>query len=606
MQSRTRTLAAARRRASAATANTASRPPRVYTYSRFSSAQQADGSSVERQDAYAEAWAAKHGLVLDRSLRMHDAAKSAFHGANVQKGGALHAFLLAIEQGIVQEGDTLLVENLDRLSRGETLEAKQLFLDIVHNGGVTIVTTNEPPQVYNREEFRKNKALIFVVDALFMRANEESDSKSVRARGAYRAKCKGWQDGSYRGLVGAPRAISSKGTIANGTDPEWVLYNRDTKKFDVVEPAATAVRRVIALYREGYGSMEIARRVRDEGLELSEAWAVSRVQRIIASPALVGTKVVMADGERFELPGYYPPLLKPEQFDALQLLVSKRGIRKGKGEIPALVTGTKLSFCGFCRSPLVTQNVSTTRANGEQYIKRRLRCSHAYSKGVKCEGNVDSCNAEVVENAIFDFVGDQANLDHLLRVDESENPHAAELAAARAQLVSLELELQDHKANITAYREKHRKAAPLSLVEVMGETEAAMNSTASRIAALEREAGVQAHRKPSTSRQWAKLRKAALALDSEARMQVRKMIVDTFKRIDVFLRNREDRTHLLIVLTGKGGVERRLVVHRRSGEVRGVTEIDRDADTVTRKVSVNGQTFTSVSKGRAARKEAAA
>ncbi|MGF6674048.1 recombinase family protein [Paraburkholderia tuberum] len=100
-------------KAQSATSNT----PRIYTCARFSSSQQADGSSIARQDAYAEAWAEQHGLILDRSLRMEDRGKSAHKGEHVKKGGALGAFIERIKAGDVVPGDTLIVENLDRLSR---------------------------------------------------------------------------------------------------------------------------------------------------------------------------------------------------------------------------------------------------------------------------------------------------------------------------------------------------------------------------------------------------------------------------------------------------------------------------------------------------------
>ncbi|MCP3719126.1 recombinase family protein [Paraburkholderia sp. CNPSo 3281] len=553
------------------------RPPRVYTYARFSSAQQGDGSSIARQDAYAERWAKENGLTLDRSLRMEDHGRSAYKGAHLRKGGALGAFLHEIETGNVIPGDALIVENLDRLSRAEPLDSQELFGRIVR-AGIAIITSNDS-QVYSRETLRANRALLLVVDALWMRAHEESDSKAQRARGAYRAKCQRWLKGERGLLIGAPRAISSKGTIANGTDPWWTLYNRETKRFELVEPATSAVRRVLALYRQGYGSIEIARRLKDEGLALSESWPVSKVQRIIATPALMGVKVVLADGERYELPGYYPPIITPAEYDALQLLASKRGIRKGKGEIPALVTGTKLAHCGFCGSPLVSQNVRATKASGEEYVKRRLRCAHAYARGVKCEGDVDSCNAEIVERALFDFVGVQANLDALLSVEHCTSPEMQKLAGRRAEVISLEAKLAKYE------RRMQDEDDPLTRTErkVLADTETAFERAVQEVARLEREASIDTHRKPSTARQWAKLRKAALDLDTDARMQVRKMIVETFSRIEVWLRipgtvagyeGLDTSKCIGMRVVSRHGVARHLVINRRDGDCIVIEDVD--------------------------------
>ena len=54
---------------------------KVYSYLRFSDLKQASGSSVGRQTAYAERWAAEHGMVLDVTLSMRDEGLSAYNNA---------------------------------------------------------------------------------------------------------------------------------------------------------------------------------------------------------------------------------------------------------------------------------------------------------------------------------------------------------------------------------------------------------------------------------------------------------------------------------------------------------------------------------------------
>lgn len=557
------------------TSKALARSPRVYTYARFSSDQQKDGSSIARQDAFAERYAKANGLTLDRNLHMEDRGLSGYHGTNVKKG-ALGAFLDEVEAGTVIPGDTLIVESLDRLSRQEPLDARHYF-DRLVRAGIVVVTSNDD-KVFSRETVKKDSTLLLWADIVMTRAHEESANKAKNVRGAYRDKCERWTKGERGFLVGAPRAISSKGTIANGTDPEWVLYDREKKKFELVEPAVAAVHRVIALYREGYGSVEIARHVQDEGLHFSESWAVSKVQRIIAQPALIGTKVVVANGERYELENYYPALLSQREYDSLQLLVSRRGIRKGKAEIVPLVTGTKLAYCAFCGSPIVSQNLLSTRADGSQYFKRRLRCAHGYARGVKCEGDVDSCNAEVIERALFDFVGDQGNLDALLAVERGASPEMAKLAQRRAEVVALELKLAKYEKRM------QDEDDPLTKTErrVLADTEAAFDKATLEVSHLEREAAIHTHRKPSTSKQWTKLREACLELDSDSRMTVRRMIVETFARIELSLRSVADRSHLALKLIGKGGVERQLILVRRTGELVAVRDLDRADNHVMR------------------------
>src|SRR5687767_14753868 len=73
------------------------RKPKAYSYLRFSSARQADGDSIRRQTDAAARYASTHGLTLDTSLTFRDLGVSAFEGKNIREGGALHAFLEAVE-----------------------------------------------------------------------------------------------------------------------------------------------------------------------------------------------------------------------------------------------------------------------------------------------------------------------------------------------------------------------------------------------------------------------------------------------------------------------------------------------------------------------------
>src|SRR3954471_20667924 len=99
---------------------TSSKHGPVYSYVRFSSIKQAQGTGQRRQEDAAAAWCRSRGLELVRDYR--DLGISGFKGRNAADG-ALAAFLHAIEAGMVPPGATLLVENLDRLSRQQVNRA---------------------------------------------------------------------------------------------------------------------------------------------------------------------------------------------------------------------------------------------------------------------------------------------------------------------------------------------------------------------------------------------------------------------------------------------------------------------------------------------------
>src|SRR5689334_22729871 len=122
-------------RRTAANGKDAPNVPVVISYLRYSSAPQGEGNSIARQLEKSEAWAKANGLAFDQTLR--DEGVSAFRGANAATG-ALKSILRRIERHEIREGSTLVVENLDRLSRDEESVALELFLGII-NKGVDIV-----------------------------------------------------------------------------------------------------------------------------------------------------------------------------------------------------------------------------------------------------------------------------------------------------------------------------------------------------------------------------------------------------------------------------------------------------------------------------------
>src|SRR5206468_1443297 len=120
-------------------------PRRAYSYVRFSSAQQAEGGSLNRQSELSRAYCERKKLTLDDSLTLRDLGVSAFRSDNVREG-ALAGFLEACRMGRVPRGSALIVESLDRLSRDQIRPALQLFLAL-QDHGITIVTL-QPEREY--------------------------------------------------------------------------------------------------------------------------------------------------------------------------------------------------------------------------------------------------------------------------------------------------------------------------------------------------------------------------------------------------------------------------------------------------------------------------
>lgn len=515
---------------------------RVYSYSRFSDPKQAAGSSVERQTAYAESWARERGLALDDSLTLHDAGLSAYHQRHVTQG-ALGAFLRAVDDGKIAPGSYLVVEGLDRLSRAEPILAQAQLAQIV-NAGITVVTASDNKE-YNRERL-KNTPMDLVYSLLVMiRAHEESDTKAKRVKAAIRRQCEGWIAGTYRGA------------IRNGHDPIWVRWNGEA--FELEPVAAESMRRVITLFRAGEGAQRIIRTVGAPMNSISLYKAIKRDN-------LIGVKTLELDGEVYRLEGYYPPLLTLEEYADLQAHVATRTRRRGKGEIPGVITGIGILYCGYCGSALCAQNLMSRKRkeNGNpQDGHRRLACC-----GIKspqgCAVPDSTCSVVPVERAVLEYCSDQMNLNRLLHGDSRESKLLADAARQGAEISELERQLE---RVTTALVESD--AAPLAFVKKARELEGIISDRRKELESTRAQAMKAGIHAPAQASAWLDIADRALALDYDARMVARQLVADTFERIvlyrDGLFEEERGKGRMVLWLFSKSGGRRQLVIERRTG-----------------------------------------
>ena len=150
----------------------------VYAYIRFSDDKQAQGSSYERQLGLAREYCPT--LIEDKAHIFFDAGKSAFTGANVSEGGELKRFYDGVASGDIPHGSTLLVEDLDRLSRAGMWKASDKLRELTENG-ITVVTLRD------KHPYTGKLSLSSSLTALIKQelAHEESAKKSGRVADSY-------------------------------------------------------------------------------------------------------------------------------------------------------------------------------------------------------------------------------------------------------------------------------------------------------------------------------------------------------------------------------------------------------------------------------------
>ncbi|MBQ0934665.1 recombinase family protein [Ideonella paludis] len=517
----------------------------VYSYLRFSDPRQATGHSAERQMQYAARWAEEHGLRLDESLSLRDEGLSAYHQHHV-KSGALGAFLAAVEGGRIPPGSVLVVEGLDRLSRAEPIQAQAQLAQIV-NAGITVVTASDG-RAYSREHLKANPMDLVYSLLVMIRAHEESDTKSKRVLASIRRQCQGWMAGTYRGL------------IRNGKDPLWVRLVDG--KWELVPERVEAVKMGLDLYRRGYSATRIVNELQRHKLSLTERGPQAlQIYRLIKQRALLGEKELVVDGETFNLAGYYPALLSAADWSELQGLAAGRGRRHAKGAVPHIITGMRITLCGYCGRAMVGQNIGTRNRREDGGIHdghRRLHCtSYSHAGGCPVPG---SCSVAPIERALMMYCSDILNLQALYGGDRSAAPRA-KLASARERLADISAKLGRLMDAMLAAAEDG--GAPAAFVKRARELEAEQAACQAEIEASERELAAAARTNLAGADEvWRRLAEGVEAQDTDARLQARQLVADTFERIVIYragVRPKQTPKGTMdVMLLAKGGTARML------------------------------------------------
>lgn len=343
------------------------RPRLAVSYTRFSSGQQAKGSSLERQSQAFSVWLSKHPEF--EPLTYSDAGVSAFRGRNKRKG-SLSTILQLIEQGFLSEGDCLVIEAMDRLSRQEVADSIRLVLDVLKHG-VSIVTL-EDHQTYDKDALNGSRG--FVLLANLQAAHSYSKRLGERVRAAHESK---------RAKARANEVPDNLVTVP------WI------KNGKLIDPFAKLVSQAVDLYLKGYGhraiTQSLQRAIEEDPIlkaRYDKPLHATTVKRWLKSPELVG------DWKSKEglIEGLFEPLLDIVTFQRLQNEIERRTVKPSK-QRSYLLSG--LVLCAECSSPfhIRTQKPRPTREaplGSNEYENKApilyCNCSN-YLKNGSCSNN---------------------------------------------------------------------------------------------------------------------------------------------------------------------------------------------------------------------------
>ena len=339
---------------------------RAYSYIRMSSGRQLKGDGLRRQLELSEAFAEKHGLNLDTSLR--DLGISAFDGSNRERG-ALAVFLAKVRGGEIERGSYLLVESLDRLSRDKVMAALKVFIEILEAG--IVIATVADGYVFSEEIVNNDWTQLIVSLAVMSRAHEESARKAQRLRSAWVGK----------------RERSDRKMTARV--PSWLTLSEDRTTF-IPNGKEEIVIRILEELASGIGRDKIARRLNKDEIKPwgpGREWHGGTVQKVTDNEAVIGrfqphrieTTIVEGKKRVRRIPvgdpieDYYPRIVSDDLWMRVRRASDMRA-RSGPGNsggrkgtiFSNLVSG--LARCGACGS------LMNYRDRGPRSVPA-LRCS---------------------------------------------------------------------------------------------------------------------------------------------------------------------------------------------------------------------------------------
>ena len=353
--------------------------PRVYSYTRFSTPEQAEGDSKRRQTEGARRWMERKNterarealppLSFDERLNLADLGVSAFRGANTGEDKGLGGFLHACRAGLIPAGSFLVVESLDRVSRMTPRRVSRILDDIV-DAGVVIATLSDG-QEYDAERLDSDPTALLIALMVSWRAHEESKVKGQRLSAAWAEKRQRVRDGRDAKLTG-------KG-------PSWLQW---TPSGWEEHPAnADTVRRIFRMTLEGVGEHKIAQELNAQAVPVmgrGKMWHRSTIAKVLRSPSVIGTlipgRMDHSEGRKVRkleqpIAGAFPSVVSVADWTAVQALKDgKAPAVRGRGAaapLSNLLAG--LARCPECGASMTRVNKGNPAKGG----KPKLVCTRA-------------------------------------------------------------------------------------------------------------------------------------------------------------------------------------------------------------------------------------
>ncbi len=350
-------------------------------YLRYSTPEQADGQSEQRQIQGAQRWCKEHGERLVKTYK--DLGVSG--GKNSDDRKALSALLNDLTRGSIPK--YLLIEDVDRLSRMLPLDSLNLISKIL-DYGVTIVSLRDN-QTLTKDNWQSSQSFLILTLKTTL-ANEERQKRIFRGRSAWKQK-----------------RLDAASKIYTKRVPGWLTV-KDGRVVKIPEHAAT-VKRLFKLSSEGFGIVAIIRMFNEQRIKSFRGndWNKAVIYNTLTSEAVLGCfqPKTLINGERVDdgdkIPDYFPRIIEDDLFYSVQAKLKQRNTYKGAGYRYTLNPAKNNLFAGLikcekCGASLI--HLVRSR-HGYSY----LVCANAH-KHKKCSYKVVATN--VLEDCFQVFLTD--------------------------------------------------------------------------------------------------------------------------------------------------------------------------------------------------------
>jgi DNA invertase Pin-like site-specific DNA recombinase len=502
----------------------------VYAYARWSSLEQSKGSTLERQLENCRKYIEQAGWKLT-SDPIVDRGRSAYTGANITSGN-LGAFADNLRSGIISTPATLVVEELDRLSR-QPADVMLSWLSPLVRSGLTIVVT-QTGQVIDSRMLDHDMGTLMMILITAFGSHKESKKKSERGASAWEVK--------------REKARAGEKVERHHSHPLWLRVN-EKGEFKKIEHRVQIVKDIFRLrLEEKKGQIATAqwlneRRLTDpnyevwaRGVRAPRFWTPVYVGRVLGNRAVLGewqpsrqprgekTRVLI--GEPIE--GYYPEVIDPVTFaQANDQRVAEQFKHQGRGQSVSNLFGTR-ARCSECGGKMGVKGSIRKHRDGRQTRYYYLTCLTAKMANA-CE-NQRTWAYDAIEKAVLDALLSNAMDDTHFRapVDLSSHERAvhdgkAKVADVKTRMVRL-LDMMEAGDPMATERYAVRK-------KELDSAEAVLLDAENELARLKGASSPDAHLK-----RVAEIRALAEGADDEeryrARLLVKSALHDVIERME--------------------------------------------------------------------------